>query len=359
MPFKILPKNCLGIDIGTSGIKGVELSGFGAKITLTNYFIVPTFFSHQKEIEETKKSIIFLPSEDLAEALKAGIQTSKIKAKTCVFSLPDFLTFFTILNLPPMSKEEIAPAVKIEARKYIPVPIKEVTLDWQIVETAPIERGWTILLVAIPNELIYKYQKIALLTNLKVLGLEAEVFSLIRSLVKNKNELKTVAILDIGVKSTTCTIVDGGFLKAYHSLNISTFSLSEIMSQELEIDLPLAEKIKKVWGCAVENIPLESKEKEVYQSIFSAALSPLLNEVDRILRNFYLKEGKEVDKIILTGGSGKIPGLLQFFEKHFKKEVEIGNPFSRINFPPQLGEALRKVGPELSVAAGAALRGLI
>lgn len=359
MPFKILPKNCLGIDIGTSGIKGVELSSFGAKITLSNYFIVPTFLSHQKEIEETKKSIIFLPSEDLAEVIKSGIQTAKIKAKNCVFSLPDFLTFFTILNLPPMSKEEIGPAVKIEARKYIPVPIKEVTLDWQIVESTSFEKGWTILLVAIPNELIYKYQKIALLSNLKILGLEAEVFSLIRSLIKNKNEFKTVAILDIGVKSTTCTIVERGILRAYHSLNVSTFSLSEKISQELEIDLPLAEKIKKVWGCSFENMPLEAKEKEIYQSIFYTALSPLLSEVDQILRNFYLKEGKEIDKIILTGGSGKIPGLLQFLEKHFKKNVELGNPFSRINFPLQLEGVLKKVGPELSVATGAALRGLI
>jgi type IV pilus assembly protein PilM len=359
MPFKIFPKSFLGIDIGTSAIKGVELSSFGAKTSLTNYFILPTFLFYQKEIEESKKSIIFLPSEELAEAIKTATQAAKIKAKNCVFSLPDFLTFFTTINLPPMKREEIGPAVKIEARKYIPVPIKEVTLDWQIVENPHLEKGWNILLVAIPNELIYKYQKIALLANLKILGLEAEIFSLIRSLIQNEDKEKTVAILDIGVKSTTCTIIERGILKAYHSLNISTFSLSEKLSQELEIDLNLAEKLKKIWGFSIEGLPLEAKEKEIYQSIFSLGLNPLLNEIDRILRNFYLKEGKEVDKIILTGGSGKIPGLLQFLEKHFKKEVGLGNPFSKISYPPQLEGTLRKIGPLLSVATGAALRSLI
>jgi type IV pilus assembly protein PilM len=359
MPFRIFPKSFLGIDIGTSAIKGIELTNLGRKTTLTNYFLLPTFIFYQKEVEESKKSIIFLPSEELAEAIKVAIQIAKIKTKNCVFSLPDFLTFFTIINLPPMNREEIDSAVKIEARRYIPVPIKEVTLDWQIIESNSPEKGWNILLVAIPNELIYKYQKIALLANLKIVGLEAEVFSLIRSLIKGEDKEKIILILDIGTKSTSCSIVEKGVLKTYHSLNISSLSLSEKLSFELEIDLNLAEKLKKTWGIDPENIPFEGKEKEIYLSIFSLALNPLLNEVDEILKNFYLKEGKEVDKIILAGGSGKIPGVVNFLEKHFKKKVELGEPFSEISFPPQLEGILQKIGPELSIAIGAALRNLI
>lgn len=356
MAVKFLSKSLLGIDIGTSAIKIVELSKFARKIRLENYVEVPTFLFQQQEAQIREKSVIFLPSEEIAQAIKIGLEKAKIKTKSCVFSLPDFLTFFTIFSLPQMEREELESAIKIEARKYIPVPIKEVTLDWHIIGKTESPSALTLLLIAVPNEIIYKYQKIALLSNLKIVALEAEAIGLIKVLAKEAG--KIIAIIDAGAKSTTCSIIFNGMLKSYHSLGISTWSLTEKLAREFEIDWQLAEKIKKAWGLSTIATPLTPEEKEIYKSIFSLALQPFLEEINKIFRNFYLKEKKEVDKIILAGGIGLIPGILQFFEDYFKKEVELANPFSNIFYPSELKETLKKIGPSFSVAIGVALRHL-
>lgn len=358
MALKFFSKSILGIDIGTSAIKIIELSKFANKVRLENYAEVPTFLFQQQEAQSREKSIIFLPSEEITQAIKVALEEAKIKTKTCVFSLPDFLTFFTTFSIPQMSKEEIDSAIKIEARKYIPVPIKEVYLDSYILgQTQSLPSPLlNILLIAVPNEIIYKYQKIALLSNLKILALEAEAIGLINALGKGVTE--TISIIDAGVKSTTCTIVENGVLKAYHSINLSTWTLTEKIAKEFQIDWQLAEKIKKIWGLSTIATTLNSEEKKVYESIFSLALNPFLEEINKIFRNFYLKEKKGIDKIILAGGLALIPGVLKSFENYFKTQIEIADPFSVLNisYPPELKENIKKLAPSFSVAIGTALK---
>ncbi|MQK95600.1 type IV pilus biogenesis protein PilM, partial [Escherichia coli] len=96
-------------------------------------------------------------------AIRKVLDEAKIKTKNCVITIPDFLTFFTTFDLPKMSKEELPEAIKMEARKYIPLPIKDVSLDWRVIEKGPNfpkENKLTILTIAIPHEIINKCQQI-------------------------------------------------------------------------------------------------------------------------------------------------------------------------------------------------------
>lgn len=357
MVLKLLPKSFLGIDIGTSAIKIVELSSFANKIKLENYLELPSHPFHQREAFVPEKSTIYLPAKEIAQAIREALQEAKIKTRNCAIAIPDFLTFFTTFNLPPMSKEELPEAVKIEARKYVPLPIKEVTVDWQIIDRGKEgQNQLTILCVAVPNEIIAKCRQIALLANLKLLVLEAEIFGLVRALTKKEDRL--TGLIDMGTRSTTCSVVENGVLKIYHSLNFSGNSLTEKIAQQLEIDWELAEKIKKCWG--LSNFPIfwSTEMKSFFSNIISSSLVPMLEEIKKVFSHPYLKKRGEIDKIILAGGIGLIPGMLPFFQNYFKTEVEIANPFLNISYPPILEEKIKKMAPTFAVAVGMALRGL-
>ncbi len=360
MTPNLLPKSFLGIDIGTSAIKIVELSAFARRIKLENYVELPTSNFQQRQFQTPEKSVIFLPSEDIAEAIKTALSKAKIKTRDCVISIPDFLTFFTAFDLPKMTKEELAQAVKNEARKYIPLPLKEVTLDWHLREVEfdkQRKKSITIFLVAVPNEIIYKCQQIAILANLKLLVMEAEIFGLIRALIK-KEEEKLIGLIDMGARSTTCSIVEKGVLRVYHSLNVSGSFLTEKIARELEIEWELAEKLKREYGISNPPSGWDAETQESFKEILISTVNPLLQEVSKIFNGFYLKEEKEIDKIILAGGVGLMPGVLSIFQNYFKKEVELANPFSNIFYPSPLKETLKKIGPLFAIAVGMALRGL-
>ncbi len=103
-----------------------------------------------------------------------------------------------------------------------------------------------------------------------------------------------------------------------------------------------------------QGIDLEGRN---VREILIPLIDLIIREIDTTFKNFYWKEKKEVQKIILAGGTALLPGILDYFKDYFKKEVEIANPFSKIFFPPILEKTLKEIGPSYAIAVGAALRG--
>jgi len=296
-----------------------------------------------------------LAENDVARAIRAIIAEAKIKTKTANFSIPDFSSFFTSFELPPMSKEELPEAVRYEARRHIPLPISEVTLDWQIVEEeASRQKGLPlkILVVAVPNEVINQYQRIASLSHLKLRALEAEVFSISRALITARKKEEVICLIDIGAQSTTCSIVDRGILKMSHSFDVSGNELTNIISKSLGVSYNEAEELKQKIGLN----PSEQKIKE----ILTPLIDLMIDETDKMSKSFYQAEGKRIQRIIIAGGSARMPGLISYFSENLKPEkgIEIANPFSNIFYPPILEETLQEMGPSFSIAVGIALREL-
>lgn len=348
--FKKNTKSFLGIDIGTSGIRIVELSRQGNGLNLENYGEVKIFPFQRPPGAALSKGFLFLSNKDVAEAIKAALKESEIKTKDANFSLPDFATFFTIFDLPPMSQKELATAVSYEARSYIPLPLSEVTLDWQIIEkndNNP-EKPIKVIVTAVPNDVILQYQQIASLSELKIKVLEAEAFSLGRSLVKEDD---VVVIVDIGARSTACSIFEKKILKMTHSFNLSGNELTETLKRSFHADFQTAENLKKEYGISGVSV----KDKNVSEVIFPLVDSIII-EVKRVLDNFYQENNKKAQKIILAGNSVFMPGLKEYFAKELKKDIEIANPFDKINTPPILQELLQEMGPTFAIAVGLAMR---
>ena len=353
-PFRIVSKGFLGVDIGTFSIKIVELSKSGKRKKLENYGEIEASALYERPFRTFEKSTLTVSNQDVIRAIRAILQEAKIRAKKAYFSIPDFSTFFTTITLPAMTQEELPQAVNYEARQHIPIPLQDVTLDWQIIEQAeglhnkPGE--FKILLVAVPNEVIQQYQRIAQGTGLQLISLEAEVFSLARALVVESEKKEAISLVDIGARSTTISIIDKGVLKLSHSFDTSGNDLTNVIAKGLNLDYQVAEEMKKKKGFLREN-------GEVREAIIPL-VDLILSEIQKIFSNFYQTEKKEVQKIILAGGSALLPGMVDYFIEETKKQVEIASPFSDIYYPPILEETLKPMGPSYAIAVGAALNGL-
>ncbi|MBU2579286.1 pilus assembly protein PilM [Patescibacteria group bacterium] len=348
---RIFCKTCLGIDIGAFSIKIIELSSFGKKKKLENYikFSFPVKDSPLRMFHQENLTLL---SENAAEVLNALFEKIKIKHGKAAFSLPDFSTFSTTFNLPPMTRTEVPQAIEFEARHHIPVPLSEVTFDWQIIEKKeiPPEVELKILLVAIPNKVLWNFQKMVNLTQIEMKSMEAEVFGLIRSSIPESLAEKAVCLVDVGWQSTTVSIVENKTLKKSRSFDISSNGMTEDISSNLKIDLESAEKLKIKHG-------LDPKEKNVNE-ILLPQINSLAFEIKKICEDFYHTEGRKVENVILAGGTATLFGLKEYLAAKLKKEVILADPFKNISFPSVLEPRLKNLGPSFAVAAGVALMGL-
>jgi len=349
----LFSKKVLGIDIGISSIKIIELSGGKKKQTLEHCGVIEStqFFDESSNL--AKEGILSLSPKEIAKTLSSGLKELGIRSKEAVFSIADFLTFFANITLPPMKEEEISQAVRYQSRKVIPLSLKETTLDWQIIEGKPSTKDeLKILVVAISNEVIKKYQSIANLAKLNLLGIEPEAFSLARSLVK---EEKGVAIIDIGAQSTTCNIIENKTLKTSYSLNISSKSFVQRISKRLNISYDEALELEKKYGIKEK---VGGEGRIAYESLIPS-IKFLSQQIENVFEEFSQMEDGRIEKIILAGGAALLPGLKEFLEDFFKKEVEIANPFFGISYPSSVEQELIKVAPIFGVATGLAKRNFL
>jgi len=353
--FRFKPKKFLGIDIGTSFVRIVELSRKGQLYKLENYGGLEISSFRKRPLRAFQKNTLSLSNKEVAKSIQLIFKESGIESKDVNFSIPDFCSFFTSIKLPAMAKGEISAAVQYEIRPYIPLPLDEVTLDWSIIEGQPSGAPLKVLVVAIPNDIINGYREIAHLANLNLRILESEVFALVRSSIGKDEKKKVIGLVDIGARSTTCSIIEEGVLKISHSFNTAGNQLTEIIARSLNIDYNKAEEIKKKHGLVSDNGDNESRN---VRKVLIPLVDSILEEIKKAFRSFYLKEGKEVEKIILAGGLVSMPGLKAYFSTELKKEQNIVDPFSNIGCPPVLTRALKEIGPNYAIATGLAMKGL-
>ncbi len=367
-PFSRKVRRQLGIDVGTSSIKIVELEKEDNYIKLANYGLIEdSDFFGEITNGSSVPSGLKISEGDVSALIKQLIDKSKMKTDTAVMSIPIFSSFLTVMELPNLNKKELENAVPFEARSYIPVPLSEVVLDWMILpheessialkpeETATgvINRAEkiTVLLIAVPKEVVSKYQRIALGAGLKLSSLESESFSLARSL--SGNDQGSILLIDMGARSSNLTVLYKGFIFMSHSADLSGKEITKVIGHSLNVDTKRAEELKKGSGVA-----MAASDKGLAQ-VIGPFVDRLVNEIERVESIFNKKENKKIDKIILTGGTANMPGMAEYLSKKLGVVVTIGNPFGRIKYEPILEQTLRRdLGSNLSVSIGLAMRGL-
>lgn len=343
----------LGIDIGTSNIKIVELSQSSGGVALENYGILETYGYLDRPNAAIQSSYFKIVEETSVDLLKKLLKSFKPRTKRAVISLPIFSSFVTIFEMPLTDEKEISRAIPFEAKKYIPLPLDELTVDWAIINDGA--RGGKnisskILLIAIPKDLIRRYQRIAKDVGLDVVAFELESVALARSLLgQNK---APVLILDVGAQSTNVAIVENGYLMSNENLSTAGSEITHVIAQGLGISKERAEEFKRVKGFNVE-----PQEAEVV-NLMLPVIDYFGNEISRSLNMYKEKTGVEIKNVILAGGTANLPGLEQYLSQQLELNVQRAWPFTNISYQQFLEPLLKEIGPSLAVATGLALRGI-
>lgn len=352
--FKKPTISVLGIDIGSSSIKVVQLKKKGGKAVLETYGELALGPYAGSEVGKATS----LSSDKISEALMDLLKEANTTTKQCGVAIPIGSSLVKLIEIPPVGAKELNELIPLEARKYIPVPISEVSLDWWVIPKAEAEtfegegarkapEKLETLIVAIHNEVISKYQEIIKKTGLESGFVEIEIFSVIRSVLSQ--EMSSVMIFDMGAASTKLYIVERGVVKNSHTINRGSQDITIALSASLGISILEAEEIKR--GLNIRR-DLEQKIKE----IISLNLDFIFSETNQVIFGYQKKYNKNISKVVLTGGGVSLNNFLSLARANLQTEVVFGNPFSKVEFPAFLEDVLRVNGPEFSVAIGVALR---
>lgn len=344
-------QSVLGVDIGSSSIKLTQLRKEKERAVLETYGELANGPYAKLKIGQSVR----LQQDAAIQALKDLIRESNSRAKLARVSIPLKSSFIKVISLPFEPGKSAADVIAIEARRHIPVPISEVSLDWWILpkdsrENKPIgeqEKNSDVLLAAIHNDVIDEYKKVITGAGLEVAAYEIESFSLIRSSISRGSP--TIAILDIGASSVKMMIVDYGVMKASNLIIKGSQDITLALSQSLGVDFSKAEEMKREIG--LSDLP---EHKDIV-AVMEPILDHIFFEAQTFLKNFQTKYGRSVNKVILSGGGASLKGLADLAVKRLTVEVELANPFAKTEHPVFLSHILKTVGANFSVATGLAL----
>ncbi|MFN3302005.1 MAG: type IV pilus assembly protein PilM, partial [Patescibacteria group bacterium] len=283
--------------------------------------------------------------KETSEALKKLCQKAKVSTNLAITALPSFSVFSSTIYLSGILKKDLKEAINREAQKIIPLPLEEAILDWKILEKQSVfkKENYRILINVVAKKLVKNYMEIFKEANLKLLSLETESFALARSLVGRDPAI--TMIIDFSAVSTDVIIVEKMIPVFYRSISLGGINLTYNFSQTLDIDLRKAEQFKRDLAIS-DKIP----------SFIENFLKPITEEINYSIQFYKNQTGKEIEKIVISGGSAYLPKLDEYFSKSLNLKVIIGNPWERISYPSEIEPALLEIAPRFSVAIGSALR---
>ena len=342
--------SAVGIDIGSSAIKVVEIKRKGGKAILETYGAIA--LGPYTDLDAGR--VVNLPSDKLATALSEVIKQSGTGVSSAAFSIPVQSSLIFTIELPStINTSEIGAIIPTEARKYI-LPKKEASFEEMNAggnETpAMSEEKINVLVVATQNDAVSRYRSIVSQCRLIASFFEIEIFSSIRS--NFEHELSPVLLMDFGASRTKLSIVEFGMVKTYHTVDRGGADISDAISKSLTITFSEAEKMKKDFGL------FGNPAEKSLADIVKIHIDYIFSETNNVLLGYEKKYGRTISKVIFTGGGSLLKGLNEMAANNFRAEIEVGHPFSKVGAPEFLSKVLDTMGPEFAVALGLALRQL-
>lgn len=354
--------NFLGVDIGDSSLKIVELKKRAKKIYLVNY----AFSENIKQVNFTKLD----DTTFLARAINKLREEAGIKSKRVTASLPTFAVFSSLINLSNVSKANLQDAVEDEAKKLIPLPLEEMVLDWKVIPKTKVvledkskegenkgkkkeskDSGTKVFLTGSPKKLVKKYLEVFKKAKLELVSLETETFSLVRSLIGD--DPSNTLIVEIGANSTDLSVIKESIPVLSRSLDVCGTNVTNALAEKLGLDFLEAEQYKLDLHTSLSDNNSEKLPELILQTI-----APIIQEIEYMKEFFESKKGEKIEKIILSGGGGLLLNLSEYLSNRLNIQVIIGDPFARIYYPQEIKPVLDEVGSKLAVAVGLAMRNI-
>lgn len=335
----------VGIDVGSKSIKVVELEKKGNSWSLKGSGIVGYSGILVENAKEEKDLV------PLAEIIKKLFNEAKISSREVFLSLPERFAFVKVITFPLLTNQEIDAALKWEADQYVPIPLEEAIMQYQVIlrDEKSNPPQVKVLLVATRRSLVEKYVLLARLAGLQVLAVENELLSLSRVLVPQE-DLST--IVNFGALSTDIGISKSGKLWFSRSIPTGGDALTRAIVQGLRIEPAQAEEYKKAYG--LSSTLLEGKVRLAMEPVMQS----LVGEIKKAVQ-YFVSENPQFGKpkqLIVSGGLTSLPDLIAYLTKEFDMEILVANPFLQIQIPAESQKVIVDYAPFYSVAVGLALR---
>ncbi len=333
-----------GLDIGTTAVRLVELTGSGPIRTLVRYAYVPV---ESKLVLSDSKS----DQQKLLKVISDLLVQAKVTEKNVAVGLPSNRVFTTLIDFERLPEHELAKALHYQADTFIPTPLDSSKMDWAVVGDSPADKTKVeILLSSVDNNFIEQRLDMLESIGLNVIAFEADNLALARALT-GESVTAPQLIIDIGQKSTDLVIVMNNAPRLTRAIPTGAEAIVRSAAQNLNIDEKQAEQFVFKFGMSQNKL-----EGRVYEAI-AATIDTLTSDIEKSIKFFQTRyTGVNVGRIIVTGAASSMPEFPVHLANKFRLEVEIGNAWRNVSFTQDRQSELLAVSNHFGVAAGLAER---
>jgi type IV pilus assembly protein PilM len=339
-------KTIVGLDIGSSSIKAVELKKARGGITVTHLGVEPL-------ASDIVVDSMIVDSGSVASAITKIFLENNIKSKAVATSVSGHSVIVKKIPMQTMTDSELADVIQQEAAQHIPFDIADVNIDYQILGDDTPGPQMDVLLVAVKKDKILNYTNVLSLAGKAPAVVDIDAFALQNCYEYNYEPApgSTVALLNLGASVMNINIVKGSTPLFTRDVSIGGHQYTDSLQKELDLSFDDAENLKL--GQKVGTVSEDAK-----LPILQQVTEIIVLEIQKTFDFFRATAaGEHIERIYLAGGSSKVPGLIEALRQEFSLPVEVLNPFQRIEPPIGPGaELIDKNAAQLAVAVGLALR---
>lgn len=340
----------IGLDIGSSAIKLLQLKASKKGYALEKFGI--------KSIDpELIVDGAVMDAGRVVDALKELLREQAVKTKDVVISVSGHSVIVKKITLPSMTEDELEESIKWEAEQYIPFDVNDVNLDFHILPAADTPEGtdsMAVVLVAVKKDRLAEYTSLVMEAGLNPVVVDVDAFTLenLYGLGYGTTGSEVVALVNIGASVMNIHIIKGGNFSFTRDISTGGNRYTEMIQRDLNVPYDAAERAKR--GESVEGI-----NPDALSEILTTMNGELAAEIGRSFDYFRSTSTQEtIDRVLLSGGTAKIPGLAPFMSERLGVPVEMIDPFRNIQVQAKGvdADALAAAGPQAAVVAGLAMR---
>lgn len=333
-----------GLDIGTTGIRLVQLRGAGDVKTLIRYSYMPI-------TENISTSDAPADQQKLAQLVKELVASSGLSTRNVAVGLSSSKVFTTVVDIDRLSEGEIAQTIQLQADSLIPTPLLESKMDWAVVGDNPQEASKVeVLLSSVSNEYVESRLDILETIGLNVIAFEPDSLAITRSLVA-PGAVGMHMIVDIGSRSTDIVVCMNGAPRLVRSIPTGSDAIIKAAMQNLNIDDKQAEQFVTKFGLSKDKL-----EGQIHSAIIGT-VDVLVTEIEKSIKFVKARyPSSPMERIIVTGGASTLPEFPLYIANKLGVSVEIGNAWRNVTFPADKQNELISISNHFSVAAGLAER---
>jgi len=343
------PKALVGLDIGSSAVKAVELkaAGKGYKVTAFGTEPVPP---------DSIADGAIIDAAAVADAIRKLFDSRGIKTKEVAASLSGNAVIVKKISVPFMTEAELAEAIHWEAEQYIPFDIQDVNLDYQILDRGDPASGRTsmdVLLVAAKKEKIADYTGVIAQAGRTAVVVDVDAFALQNAYFANygSDGDAVVVLMNAGASATNINILQHGQSVFTRDISIGGNAYTEALQRELNMPYEAADALKR--GQQINGATYEEA-----RPVLRAVTENVMLEIQKTFDFFKTTAASEkIDRIVLSGGASRAEAFSDLLADRFELPIAPFDPFKNVGFDPKkLGVASADAAPTAAVAVGLALR---